>query len=152
MTTRQVTAHAASGDDGPRIVTLGDERFAITHMPSSADAPLAAVVLLDAMTPDRLHAILRFWAALMHERSLPDDRISAQRRARLVQMLRAYDARSSGLSYREIAMALFPTHEIVPAAWRGDALRETTIRLVRDGLKHVRDGYRALLRRPRRRR
>jgi hypothetical protein len=64
-------------------------------------------------------------------------------------MLRAVDARFEQQTYRAIAMALFPTHQVEAASWAGDALRETTIRLARDGMKLVRGGYRNLLMRPR---
>jgi hypothetical protein len=36
-------------------------------------------------------------------------------------------------------------------SWAGNALRESTIRLARDGAKLVAGGYRTLLRRPRKR-
>jgi hypothetical protein len=65
-------------------------------------------------------------------------------------MLRAVDARETGTTYRDIARYLFPQYESDPAIWVGSAIRETTIRLVRDGTKLVRGGYRRLLRRPRR--
>lgn len=52
-------------------------------------------------------------------------------------------------TYRTIAKALFPQHRIESASWVGNALRETTIRLARDGMKLVHGGYRDLLKRPR---
>ena len=67
-------------------------------------------------------------------------------------MLRAVDARETGATYRAIAQFLFPQHENDATSWVGSAIRETTIRLARDGIKLVRGGYRALLRRPRRER
>lgn len=65
-------------------------------------------------------------------------------------MLRAVDARETGATYRAIAQFLFPQYENDAASWVGSAIRETTIRLARDGMKLVRGGYRSLLRRPRR--
>ncbi len=65
-------------------------------------------------------------------------------------MLRVVDARIEGATYRTIAQILFLQHRIDAASWVGNALRETTIRLARDGLKLVEGGYRTLLRRPRR--
>lgn len=138
--------------DRHRIVSADDDRFCIDLPPTGDERPLAAIILLDDMTPDRLHAVLRFWAATTRGQPPPDNRLTQQRRMRLRQMLRAVDGHQTGCSYRDIAQILFPAHKIVPAAWRGDALRETTIRLVRDGLKHVRNGYRCLLRATRRRR
>lgn len=116
----------------------------------AADKPLAAVVPLDELTPDRLTALARLWAALNGRRVPPDPRMTPQRRRRVRQMLRAVDARQTGVTYRAIAEHLFPQHENDAATWVGTAIRETTIRLVRDGMKLVRGGYRALLRRPRR--
>jgi hypothetical protein len=65
-------------------------------------------------------------------------------------MLRVVDGREAGETYRTIAEVLFPKHHIDAASWAGNAIRETTIRLARDGLKLVDGGYRTLLRRPRR--
>src|SRR3546814_20150422 len=65
-------------------------------------------------------------------------------------MLRVVDGRLAGVKYRSIAEALFPSHKIDSSSWAGDALREITIRLARDGLQLVEGGYRTLLRRPRR--
>lgn len=65
-------------------------------------------------------------------------------------MLRTVDGRREGATYRAIAEALFPDHQIETSSFAGNALRETTIRLARDGMKLVGGGYRALLRKPRR--
>ncbi|WP_229002090.1 DUF2285 domain-containing protein [Rhizobium sp. AB2/73] len=114
------------------------------------DSPLSAVVPLDDLTPDRLTALTRFWAAVTGRRVPPDPRVTPQRRERARQMLRAVDARHAGAIYRVVAEHLFPQHKIDPASWVGDPIREMTIRLARDGMKLVRGGYRTLLRRPRR--
>lgn len=114
------------------------------------DDTLAAIALFDALLPDRLEAISRFWRALQHSSSTPPGP-TAQRRSRLLQILRVFDARRDGLSYRSIAEALFPGHRIDAMSWAGNALRETTIRLARDGIKIVDGGYRSLLRRQRKR-
>ena len=79
-------------------------------------------------------------------------RVIARSAERARQMLRAVDARNAGAIYRTIAEHLFPQHQIDTASWVGHPIRETTIRLARDGMKLVRGGYRALLRRPRRER
>lgn len=120
---------------------------------ASADVltPLAAVVLLDNETPDRLEALARYWRCLRRLPAAPDPRLTPQRLQRLRQMLRAVDARLERENYRAIAMALFPRHHIEAASWAGDALRETTIRLARDGMKLVKGGYRDLMKRPRKR-
>mgnify|MGYP002868023146 CR=1 FL=1 len=102
------------------------------------------------MTPDRLTALARFWAAATGRAVAPDPRMTTQRLHRARQMLRAVDARHAGAIYRTIAEHLFPQHQIDTASWVGHPIRETTIRLARDGMKLVRCGYRSLLRRPRR--
>lgn len=132
-----------------RIVIQG-QSFDLAFEKADQPSALAAIVMLDDLTPDRLAALVRFWNAIAGKRIPPDPRMTDQRRNRARQMLRAVDARAAGATYRLIAESLFPRHDIEPAAWVGTAIRETTIRLVRDGLKLVRGGYRSLLRRPRR--
>lgn len=131
-------------------VHLRGERWNLEFLGVTQGRPLAAVVPLDALTPERLAAIGRFWAALKGDAVPPDPRISPQRRQRLLLMLRVIDARASGATYRTIAKVLFPRHDHDSASWVGTAVRETTIRLARDGMKLVRGGYTSLLRRPRR--
>lgn len=131
-------------------IALDGRPFDIAFDDVAKRPPLAAVIMLDDMTPDRLVALSRFWNAIASKQVPPDPRTTDQRRQRARQMLRAIDARAHGATYRMIAEGLFPRHEIDPAAWVGTAIRETTIRLVRDGLKLVHGGYRSLLRRPRR--
>lgn len=116
---------------------------------ADAALPAAALVLLDSTTPDRLEALARYWRGLRASPTPPDPRVTPQRRERLRQMLRAVDAKLERQSYRAIASALFPKHHIETASWAGDALRETVIRLARDGMKLVHGGYRELLKRPR---
>ena len=113
---------------------------------------LAAVVLLDELTPDRLNALARFWAALAGKSLAPDPRVTRTRQKRSKEMLRVVDGRASGATYRTIAEAVFPKHDHDAASWVGSAIRETTIRLARDGAALVQGGYRKLLRRPRRNR
>lgn len=131
-------------------LSLNGEPFDVSLSDPTEDAPLAAVIPLDEMTPDRLTALGRFWSAATARAVLPDPRITPQRLQRARQMLRAVDARHAGAIYRTIAEHLFPQHQIESASWVGHPIRETTIRLARDGMKLVRGGYRALLRRPRR--
>ncbi|MCK1325372.1 Flp pilus assembly complex ATPase component TadA [Bradyrhizobium sp. 156] len=68
---------------------------------------------------------------------------------RLILALRAVDGSLEGNSYREIAQGLFGKHRIPDRGWKTDHLRSRTIRLVRAGLRLMRGGYRALLRRNR---
>lgn len=150
MTAPDIARRTIAEHHDRRVIDAGRTRFNISSAGRWDGQPLAAVIPLDDMAPERLAAALRFWTALTQAEPPPDDRITPQRRQRLRQMIRAVDGRQRGHSYREIAESLFPSHHIVPRAWRGDALRETTIRLVRDGLGLVEQGYRRLMRKPRR--
>jgi hypothetical protein len=114
--------------------------------------PLSALTVLDALTPDRLAILERFWSGLAGKRVPTDHRVTHQRRARARQMLRAIDADAANATYRGIASQLFPQHPTEPGDWVGSAVRETVIRLARDGRDLVRGGYLGLMRRPRRRR
>jgi hypothetical protein len=135
-----------------RRLRIGNERFlVILASDYGPETPLDAHLVLDDMADDRLEAIARFWSALHRNTTASDPRLTKQRKRRLRDILRAVDGRQDDASYRVIAEALFPQHRIDAASWAGNALRETTIRLVRDGLKLVDGGYRTLLRRSRKR-
>jgi hypothetical protein len=83
--------------------------------------------------------------------SRPPERLTTQRRQRLVLTLRALDGRLAHASYRIIAQSLFGRARIpAGAAWKTHDLRDRTIRLGRNGLKLMRGGYLDLLRLPRR--
>lgn len=150
-------APAADGEAPPTLFDVADARIRVGDEvmrtrrlgPDGGAAPTAAIIVLDDATPDRLEALARYWRGLSAPPAPPDPRVTPQRRQRLRQMLRAVDARLERESYRAIATALFPKHHIEAASWAGDALRETTIRLARDGMKLVHGGYRDLLKRPR---
>lgn len=132
-------------DSRYRLLRIGAALFPLfISQDLTPDDTLSAIALFDALLPDRLDTISRFWRALQHSPSPPPS-LTAQRRSRLLQILRAFDARRGGLSYRSIAETLFPKHRIDATSWAGNALRETTIRLVRDGIKLVNGGYRSLL-------
>jgi hypothetical protein len=163
LTSSPIVSAGALSAESLRIEDWSTAESAITVLPAggaqfpafilsetSAGTPLAAIIPLDADTLDRLAALGRFWAGLRRPPALPDDRLTPQRRRRLQQMLRVIDGRQAGNTYRGIAQVIFPKHRIDPAAWAGDALRETIIRLARDGFKLVEGGYRTILRRPRR--
>ena len=138
-----------TGAGRTRAIRVGDEVMRARLGPDGATPPTAAIILLDDATPDRFEALARYWRGLHTPLAPPDPRVTPQRRQRLRQMLRAVDARLEQESYRAIAGVLFPKHHIEAASWAGNALRETTIRLVRDGMKLVNGGYRDLLKRPR---
>lgn len=133
-----------------RLLRVGTAVFPLLVSPDlTPDDALSALAIFDALLPERVQAISRLWNALGRSPPLPLG-LTAQRRSRLRQILRVFDARRDGTSYRRIAEVLFPQHRIDAMSWAGNALRETTIRLARDGAKLVAGGYRTLLRRNRR--
>ncbi|WP_369726328.1 DUF2285 domain-containing protein [Bradyrhizobium sp. LLZ17] len=109
----------------------------------------AAELPLDADFEIRAHASHRLWRAVKGRPAGPPlHQLSAQRRERLVLVLRALDGRMDGASYRLIAEVLFGRKRIPERAWKTHELRSRTIRLVQAGLALMRGGYRALLRPP----
>lgn len=151
LTVEEIRAHASFAHEAvPSQLRLCGERYSVDLAAIGDGKPLAALITLDELTPDRLTALGRFWAALTGKTVAPDPRITPQRRRRAQQMLRVVDARATGATYRAIADQIFPQHDQDAATWVGSAIRETTIRMARDGMKLVRGGYLALLRRPRR--
>lgn len=116
------------------------------------DAPVAALAILtplDADLPARLDAALRLWRRLAHEAAEPPGTLTPQRRDRLVETLRALDARLAGATTREIASALFGAERVLPGPeWKSHDLRSRTKRLVTAGLALMNGGYRDLLRPP----
>jgi hypothetical protein len=120
------------------------------QQPPRHDTPYAAELPLDDGFELRAHAARRLWRALSGRLPGPEFRkLPSQRRSRLLQCLRALDARKDGASYRAIATALFGM-ERVPA-WKTHDLRNRTIRLVQSGKALMRGGYLDLLRYPLRR-
>ncbi|MDE2166273.1 MAG: DUF2285 domain-containing protein [Alphaproteobacteria bacterium] len=90
---------------------------------------------------------LRRLIALMRLHRFPQALVPANRRARRWMMaLRAWDARATGASHREIAVALFG-QATVDADWNGASayLRCRVQRLIRLGETLVHGGYRRLL-------
>jgi hypothetical protein len=112
----------------------------------------AAEIVFDDLFELRAHAALRLWRALSGYPPGPDFReLPAQRRDRLIQSLRALDARQNGMSYRTIAAALFGTDRVPTRGWKTHDLRNRTIRLVQSGRALMHGGYLDLLRYPLRR-
>ncbi len=134
---------AGLDSDQPGIVAGSDLRVLISGGPAP-DRMLAALVILDRHGAERLDAVAR----LIRTSSTvpPDARLTRQRRCRLRQVLRALDGHCTGAAYRAIAEALFGLRRIAAFPWKTCPLRDTTIRLVRDGLALLRGGYRRLLR------
>jgi len=152
ITTADLQPHIVLNDQDVVRIDLRGERFDFRIDGGDPAAPYAAVVILDEHTPDRLTTVGRFWQAMKSRRVSTDRRLTPQKRERTRLMLRAIDARQAGATYRAVAISLFPQHETEPGTWVGSTIRETTIRLARDGLKLVDGGYLTLLRLPRRQR
>ncbi|MBG6162799.1 hypothetical protein IWQ54_002462 [Labrenzia sp. EL_195] len=76
-----------------------------------------------------------------------DSRLTPQKRLRFKAMLRAVDGRSNGAPYREIAQRFFGAGRVASEPWKTSSLRDTTLRLVQNGLAMVDGGYLDLLRR-----
>lgn len=109
------------------------------------DQPLAVVAPLADDFDVRLRTLVLLKRALRGQ--APPQDFTDQQRTRLGLALRALDHRLAGRSLRETAVALFGEDA---AAWKTSSLRDTTLRLVRQGEHLRRGGYRRLLReRPR---
>jgi len=120
----------------------GRDKIRLTLPAGAAETgqPLAAVLPIDAATPSRLRALERLWRHLDGGPPLPDP-ITSQRRRRLKAMLRALDGRACGAAYREIAAGLYGAGRITAEPWKTSSLRDSTLRLVRDGAGLVQGGY-----------
>ena len=151
FTAEDVHAHVILQYDEALVrLEMRRESFDVALTALSGPQALAALLILDDLLPDRLTALARFWAAIKNRRAPADPRVTPQRQRRARLMLRVVDARVAGASYRQIAALLFPNLKHDSATWVENPVRETTVRLARDGLAFVRGGYRKILRLPRR--
>lgn len=147
----ELRAHAIVEHDGASIrLALRGERYDVDLADADDRRALGVFVMFDELTPDRLIAVERLWHAMVGKRVPADPRLKPQRRHRARLMLRVFDARLAGASYRKIAEHIFPNLKRDADTWDENPVRVTIARLVRDGMTHVRGGYRTLLRRPRR--
>ena len=151
FTAEDVHAHVILQYDEALVrLEMRRESFDVALTALSNRQALAALLILDDLLPDRLTALARFWAAIKNRRAPADPRVTPQRQRRARLMLRVVDARVAGATYRQIAAQLFPNLKHDSATWVENPVRETTVRLARDGLAFVRGGYRKILRLPRR--
>jgi len=144
----RLVATGAADTDGERpglIPGLGEDHHVLMTDAARA-APLAAIIPLDGDTLDRLTALERLWRSIVQPETAPPPRLTPQRRRRLRHMLQAVDARAAGASHRQLAQVLFGEARIAAEPWKTSALRDTTLRLARDGAALVDHGYRKLLR------
>ncbi|SPP98015.1 conserved protein of unknown function [Bradyrhizobium vignae] len=130
------------------IVPLGGAKHRLWLRELPPRGSMAVVDLpLDRNFDLRLQAAHRFWLALERRpvgRPPLAPSIGAQHRHILA--LRATDGWLEGNSYRIIAQGLFGKSRIPDRGWKTHDLRSRTIRLVRQGLRLIRGGYRDLLR------
>ena len=151
FTAEDVHAHVILQYDEALVrLEMRRESFDVALTALSSRQALAALLILDDLLPDRLTALARFWAAIKNRRAPADPRVTPQRQRRARLMLRVVDARVAGATYRQIAAQLFPNLKHDSETWVENPVRETTVRLARDGLAFVRGGYRKILRLPRR--
>lgn len=145
--------HASDGDHW--LVHDGGGRVTAVLIDGvNAATPAAAVIPLDANFAVRAEAALQLWRRVAGQAGgRPPDRLTPQRRQRLILVLRALDGHLAGETYRVIAQVLFSEVRLPTGkAWKTHDLRDRTIRLVRTGVDLMRGGYLDLLRYPRRRR
>ncbi len=139
------TDHA--GPEGRRIILGNGHQLWLP--PVGPGEPLAALIPFDDDVPLRIAGLLRFWQHVAGQRlsSPPRSmRLTTQRRARLILMLRALDAHLAGATYREIASVLFGDEAVAEPGWKTSPVRARTIRLVQDAIAMMEGGYFDLLR------
>ncbi|NVN38627.1 DUF2285 domain-containing protein [Komagataeibacter swingsii] len=118
-----------------------------TH-PPDGHATYVLILPLDKLLELRAEAVVRLWRALVgrSEGRRPHD-FPQQTRDRHILMLRAFDGRAAGASYRKLAEVLLGFRGR-KADWENDPRKNQVRRLVADGRYYVRGGYRDLLRYP----
>lgn len=140
----KLVAHRTSDDGEHVLLQSGRDQCQLWLLnPQAGGGPLAAVILLDELTPHRAEAVLRLWRLLRDKPPLraehpPDPR-------RVFSLLRALDGHLGGASYRKIAERLFCKARVAADPWKTSSLRDATIRLVRGGVTLMRGGYRKFL-------
>lgn len=111
---------------------------------------MAAIIPLDGDLETRIATLLRFHRRLLGRPPgrLPRGwKLTPHRRDRLLRMIRAFDLKQGGASYRAVAIALGNAEAAALSAteWKISASRSWTIRLVHAARAMVNGGYRRLL-------
>lgn len=123
-------------------------QFWLPTRPADRRATYVVILPLDKLLELRAEAVLRLWRALIGR---PEGRwahdFPQQTRDRHILMLRAFDGRAAGASYRKLAEVLLGFRGR-KADWDNDPRKNQARRLVADGRYYVRGGYRNLLRYP----
>lgn len=136
-------------EDGLYLILIdrrGEYRLWLPDPPPEGE-PITALIPLDDAAEIRAAAAVRFRRHVGGAGAEPSPRPVRQRLGRQIGSLRALDARLDGASYRGIAEALFGRPRLANEPWKTCSLRDTTIRLVRTGVKLMRGGYLEFLRR-----
>ena len=133
-------------DGNECLINCADDTHRV-HLLSDIDSQqLCAVLPVDRLFDIRVGAARRLLHALNgHTPSANPARLPPTQRQRLVNALRALDARLDNASYRDIAAALFGEKRLPERGWKTHDLRDRTIRLVRLGTDLMQGGYRRLL-------
>lgn len=140
--------HADDGWHGIWQVDGATHQFWLPQVVPDAAAFYAATLPMDSFLELRAHAARRFWRSLNGRAPGPDFRaMPAQLRHFHILSLRALDARQRGESYRSIAEILLRFHGS-KEDWESDPRKNRVRRLVSNGLKMMRGGYRLLLHYP----
>ena len=140
------------GPDGRHVVIADDQGEHRLWLRNGADGGgAAAVVPLDKDFETRMASLMRFHRRLFGRGAGPQPRgwaLTAYRRARLEQMLRALDMHLAGASYRQIAAALGEREgaSLSATEWKDSRSRAWVVRLVAGGRRMMNGGYRKLLR------
>lgn len=140
--------HAADGWHGIWHVDGVAHQFWLPDATPDAAAFYAVSLPMDSFMELRAHAARRLWRALSGRAPGADFRaMPAQLRRLHILSLRALDARLRGESYRGIAEILFGFHGS-KEDWEVDPRKNQARRLVAQGVKMMRGGYRLLLHYP----
>lgn len=140
-------------DGADRTIVWRGRRIRLHRESTNRSASLSVAIPLDVLIDVRIAALRQLAAMLRNIDPGPDPvALTAARIHRLIDALRALDARRDGASYRDIAAALFGAAALPERGWKTHDLRDRTIRLVRYGEQLMRGGYRQLLLYPHRRR
>jgi hypothetical protein len=140
----KLVAHRTSDDGEHVLLQSGRDQCQLwLPDPQAGGRPLAAVILLDELTPHRAESLLRFWRLLRDKPLRRAEHPPDPRRA--FSLLRALDGHLDGASYHQIAERLFGKVRIAADPWKTSSLRDATIRLVRGGVTLMRGGYRKFL-------
>jgi hypothetical protein len=128
------------------LIDCADDVFRVHLLDDIEGRQLCAVLPLDRLFDVRVSAARRLTQALNGPAPTTNPaRLPPTQQQRLVNALRALDARLDNASYREIAAALFGEKRLPDRGWKTHDLRDRTIRLARLGHDLMQGGYRRLL-------